>query len=75
MLYCILASEFTFQSGDIQISVSPYLLIKYISFTFQSGDIQIKRDMITVYQNHFKFTFQSGDIQIKVSNTNGNDIL
>ena len=54
---------FTFQSGDIQMSVAPLNFLIIPIFTFQSGDIQIyKTSRWSLWS--IRFTFQSGDIQI-----------
>ena len=42
--------EFTFQSGDIQISTPRLNEIGLVSFTFQSGDIQISLIILKVVQ-------------------------
>ena len=58
-------SLFTFQSGDIRISLKRDIIKRRIKFTFQSGDIRIKTK---TYKNfaYVAFTFQSGDIRIKI---------
>ena len=56
-------TEFTFQSGDIQMIFWILGNMMSLQFTFQSGDIQIFlifNDVVFI----IVFTFQSGDIQI-----------
>ena len=57
---------FTFQSGDIQMSLSCFCSLYISSFTFQSGDIRIWK-RFRKWGGIPTFTFQSGDIRMTIT--------
>ena len=63
-MWYFLMTNFTFQSGYIQIQLQDGLQFYAITFTFQSGYIQIQGTIPRWIASHF--TFQSGYIQIYI---------